>query len=136
MADVFPGKRTLVVAGMVEKKETEKVLAHFAGISSDFIATQPEYEGRAMAAETFAQYIRETRDPEGRPLNILEICGSPAEAVEAAHREAEKGYYDVILFTGSLYLIGAVRSILNRRTDYDYYRTLKYGTEATDGSNR
>ena len=89
-----------------------------------------------MAAETFAQYIRETRDPEGKPLNILAVCGSPAEAVEAAHQEAEKGNYDVILFTGSLYLIGAVRSILHRRADYDYYRTLKYGTEATDGSNR
>ncbi len=136
MADVFPGKKTLIVAGMVEKKETEKVLAHFAGISSDFIATQPEYEGRAMAAETFAQYIRETRDPESKPLNILAVCGSPAEAVETARQEAEKGNYDVVLFTGSLYLIGAVRSVLHRRADYDYYRTLKYGTEATDGSNR
>ena len=61
------------------------------------------------------------------PLRILEVCGSPEEAVEAARKVAEDGEYDVILFTGSLYLIGAVRSILRERTDYDHYRTLKYG---------
>ena len=130
MEDVFPGKKVLIVAGMVEKKETEKVLAHFARIGRDFIATQPDYEGRAMDAAAFAQYVRDTRDEEGRPLNILDTCGSPAEAVEAAHKAAATGGYDVILFTGSLYLIGEVRSILTKRTDYDHYRTLKYG----DGS--
>ena len=62
MADVFPDKKTLIVAGMVEKKETDKVLTHFAGIGQDFIATQPDYEGRAMDAETFAEHIRQTRD--------------------------------------------------------------------------
>ena len=127
MADVFPDQKTLIVAGMVEKKETEKVLTHFAKVSKDFIATQPDYEGRAMAAETFAQFIREARDPEGMPLRILETCGSPEEAVAAAHKYAEEGDYDAILFTGSLYLVGAVRSILRQRTDYDHYRTLKYG---------
>ncbi len=127
MADVFPDKKTLIVAGMVEKKETDKVLTHFAGIGQDFIATQPDYEGRAMDAETFAEHIRQTRDEEGRALNILDVCGNPPEAVEAARRAAATGDYDVVLFTGSLYLIGEIRSILNGRTDYDYYRTLMYG---------
>ena len=127
MADVFPGKKTLIVAGMVEKKETDKVLAHFAKVSRDFIATQPDYEGRAMAAETFAGYIRETKDPDGVPLHILAVCDSPEKAVEAARKIGAEGSYDVILFTGSLYLVGAVRSILRQNTDYDHYRTLKYG---------
>ncbi len=134
MEDVFPDKKTLIVAGMVEKKETDKVLSHFSKISRDFIATQPDYEGRAMAAETFAEHIRQAKDGEGNPLNILEICDSPAKAVEAARRAAETAGYDVILFTGSLYLIGAVRSILHRRTDYDHYRTLKYGDGKEDGN--
>ena len=131
VADVFPGSKVLIAAGMVEKKETDKVLAHFARIGKDFIATQPNYEGRAMAAETFAGYVRQARDEEGKPLNILDVCGSPAEAVQSARRIAAEGDYDVILFTGSLYLIGEVRSILKERPDYDHYRTLKYG----DGRN-
>ena len=84
-----------------------------------------------MAAETFAEHIRGTKGVDGMPLRILAVCGSPEEAVEAARRVAEEEDYDVILFTGSLYLIGAVRSILTKRTDYDHYRTLKYG----DGRN-
>ena len=131
MADVFPDAKTLIVAGMVEKKETDKVLTHFAKVSREFIATQPDYEGRAMAAETFAEHVKEARDPDGMPLHILAVCGSPEEAVEAARQQAAEGDYDVILFTGSLYLVGAVRSILSQRTDYDHYRTLKYG----DGRN-
>jgi len=131
MADVFPDSRTLIVAGMVEKKETDKVLFHFSKVSRDFIATQPDYEGRAMAAETFAEHIRGMKGEDGMPLRILAVCGSPEEAVKAAREVAKEEDYDVILFTGSLYLIGAVRSILTRRTDYDHYRTLKYG----DGRN-
>ena len=129
MADVFPDSRVLICAGMVEKKETDKVLRHFAEIGTDIIATQPDYEGRAMAAETFADYIRNTEPGSKGPLNILETCGSPAEAVSAAFAAASEGSYDVVLFTGSLYLIGEVRSILLRHTDYDSYRTLKYGKE-------
>ena len=127
VSDVFPGKKVLIVAGMVEKKETDKVLAHLARVGRDFIATQPNYEGRAMDATAFADHVREARDEEGRPLNVLEVCDTPAEAVEAAHKTAVEGGYDVVLFTGSLYLIGEVRSILTGRTDYDYYRTIKYG---------
>lgn len=132
VADVFPDKKVLVVAGMVEKKETDKVLAHFGRIGRDFIATQPNYEGRAMDAAAFAGHVRAARDEEGRPLNILATCDTPAEAVKAAYEAVRDGGYDVVLFTGSLYLIGEVRSILTGRTDYDYYRTIKYG----DGSNK
>ena len=127
VADVFPDKKVLLVAGMVEKKETDKVLAHFARIGRDFIATQPNYEGRAMDAAAFAGNVRAARDEEERPLNIKAVCETPAEAVKAAHEAAAGGDYDVVLFTGSLYLIGEVRSILTGRTDYDYYRTIKYG---------
>ena len=127
MADIFPDKNVLIAAGMVEKKETDKVLGHLACVTRDFIATQPNYEGRAMDAEVFAEHLRMARDEAGQPLNILDVCSTPAEAVEAARRQAETGRYDVVLFTGSLYLIGEVRSILRKSTDYDYYRTLKYG---------
>ena len=135
MADVFPDKKTLIVAGMVEKKETDKVLGHFAKIGTDFIATQPDYEERAMKAEDFAGHIRDVAAATGQEMNVLEVADSPAAAVDAARRIVEAAGqqdgaagYDVVLFTGSLYLIGAIRSILMKKTDYDTDRTLKYGS--------
>lgn len=132
MHEVFPGKRTLIVAGMVEKKETDKVLAHFAEIGTDFIATQLDYEERAMGAESFAGHI----EAAGDGMNVIKVCSSPKKAVEEARQAVSGGgpgrhpdrRYDVVLFTGSLYLTGEIRSILTNRTDYDYDRTLKYGS--------
>ncbi|MCQ2546788.1 MAG: bifunctional folylpolyglutamate synthase/dihydrofolate synthase [Clostridia bacterium] len=133
MEAVFPDKKVLIVAGMVEKKETDKVLEHFAKIGTDFIATQPDYEGRAMAVSDFRQHIEYVADKTGKKLNVLAAAGSPAEAVEAANRIAEQ--YDVILYTGSLYLAGAIRSVLLKKTDYDSDRTLKYGNSTPKGSD-
>ena len=68
-------------------------------------------------------------------MKVLEVADSPAAAVDAARRIVEAAGqqdgaagYDVVLFTGSLYLIGAIRSILMKKTDYDTDRTLKYGS--------
>lgn len=141
MKDVFPGKRTLIVAGMVEKKETDKVLKHLAEIGTDFIATRPDYEERAMDAEIFAQHIEDVAEKTGRELKVHAVCGSPREAVETAKAAAEGEIsggaakpFDVILYTGSLYLVGAVRSILMKKTDYDFDRTLKYGVSTPAGA--
>lgn len=130
MNAVFPGRKVLIAAGMVEKKETDKVLQHFADIGTDFIATQPDYEERAMDAEVFAEHIRNVAEASGKELRVVETAGSPLEAVKAAERICAKGEtpeYDVVLYTGSLYLIGEIRSILRKNNDYDYDRTLKYG---------
>ncbi|MDO4176779.1 MAG: folylpolyglutamate synthase/dihydrofolate synthase family protein [Bacillota bacterium] len=132
MKDVFPGQKVLIVAGMVEKKETDKVLGHFAEIGTDFIATQPDYEERAMSAENFAQHIKDVAAKTGKGMRVLAIAGSPAESVKEAGRLSDE--YDVILYTGSLYLIGAIRSILMNKTDYDYDRTLKYGSSTPAGA--
>ena len=125
MKDIFSDKKVLIAAGMVEKKETDKVLRHFAEIGTDFIATQPDYEERAMAAVDFAGHIKNVAKASGEQMNVIEICDTPQKAVEAAIKRADD--YDVILFTGSLYLIGEIRSILKNKKDYDYDRTLKYG---------
>lgn len=136
MKDVFPDKKVLIVAGMVEKKETDKVLGHFAEIGTDFVATQPNYEERAMKAEDFAGHIEETAKLSGKNMRVLAVAGTPQESVDAAERitaaAAESGEeYDVVLYTGSLYLVGEIRSILRKSGDYDYYRTLKYGDGGT-----
>ena len=128
MKDVFPDKKVLIVA--------DKVLGHFAEIGTDFVATQPNYEERAMKAEDFAGHIEKTAKLSGKNMRVLAVAGTPQESVDAAERitaaASESGEeYDVVLYTGSLYLVGEIRSILRKSGDYDYYRTLKYGDGGT-----
>ncbi len=124
MKAVFPDQKILIVFGMVEKKETEKVAGHFLEVTGDFIITQPTYEGRAMEAEELARIISETAEKQGREFNLISCETKAADSVSKAAQIWDK--YDVVLFTGSLYLIGEIRSIL-KSNSYDPDRTLKYG---------
>ena len=124
MLENFAGKKTLIVMGMVTKKETEKVAGHFLDVTTDFIVTQPSYEGRALAAPALEKIIREVADEKEIEVHILDCIDKASDSVKKAE-EIWDGY-DVVLFVGSLYLIGEVRSIL-KSNRYDPDRTLKYG---------
>lgn len=124
MKAVFADKKTLIVFGMVEKKETEKVAGHFLEVASDFIITQPSYEGRAMAAEELESIIEKTAAEQGREFNLISCEAKASDSVKKAEEIWDD--YDVVLFTGSLYLIGEIRSII-KNDSYDPNRTLKYG---------
>ena len=121
----FSGKRVLIVCGMVEKKETDKVMAHLMNVTEDFIITQPNYESRAMEAAELARYAETVAKQKGMSVNVVGVAKTPQESVDLAESICKD--YDVILFTGSLYLIGEIRSILKKNEGYDYDRTLKYG---------
>lgn len=99
----FPGKRILMIVGILADKEVPAVLDHFLAITKDFIATEPD-NPRKLAAGKLAAQI------EAKGGSCLTLA-DPAAAVE----EAKKRYgdYDVVLFAGSLYLIGAIRGLLH-----------------------
>ena len=124
MKECYPGAKTLIVAGMVERKETVKVMKHFLEVSGDFIVTKPDYEDRAMATSELETFIRQASEESGKPCRILDTVESVYESVSRAEELGRD--YDVVLFAGSLYLIGAVRSVVTGRPDYDNDRTLKY----------
>lgn len=124
MKECYPEAKTLIVTGMVERKETVKVMKHFLEIGSDFFITKPDYEDRAMATGELEKCLREAAEESGRELNIVGSNESVYDSVNDALKTGED--YDVVLFAGSLYLIGAVRSVIKGRTDYDRDRTLKY----------
>ena len=124
MLDSFPEWKTLIVMGMVEKKETDKVVDHFLNITKDFIVTQPSYESRAMQASELADHIQSVAKAKGETVNIIDCIDKASDSIKKA--KEIWGDYDVVLFTGSLYLIGEVRSTL-MKNGYDPDRTLKYG---------
>ncbi len=124
MRENFPDWKTLIVMGMVEKKETEKVVGHFLDVTTDFIVTKPSYEGRAMSVEELAEHIETVAKERGKDVHIIDRIQTVAGSVKRAAEIWQD--YDVVLFTGSLYLIGEVRSII-QKNNYDPDRTLKYG---------
>lgn len=99
----FAGRRILMVAGILADKEVSEVLDNFLEITGDFIATEPD-NPRKLAAGDLAALIAEKG---GR----CQAFADPAEAVSQA--KLRYGDYDVVLFAGSLYLIGAIRGLLH-----------------------
>lgn len=101
MAQHFAGKKILLVAGILADKEIDSIVKFLTKITDHIIVTEPD-NPRKLAAEKLAEHVAE--------------FGVAAEAVPdvevAVHRAKELADdYDVILFAGSLYLIGDVRRL-------------------------
>jgi len=103
MQEHFAGKKVLMVTGMLEDKDVKGILGHFCEITDDFIATEPE-SSRKVTAENLRQEILSTGK---KCIAFVEL----GRACEEAFKLKDK--YDVILFAGSLYLVGKVRGIVN-----------------------
>ncbi len=99
----FAGKKILMVTGILADKDIEEVFENFTEITKDFVVTEPD-NPRKMHAEELAGHI----SAKGGNCTIKE---KPADAV--AYAKSLQGEYDVILFTGSLYLIGEIRGHLH-----------------------
>lgn len=99
----FPGQKILLVAGMLKDKEIEKITDHFRSITNRFIATEPD-NPRKLPAEQLAALLTEKGAD----------CQTACCAEEAARIALEqKEDTDIILFAGSLYLIGEIKEIFD-----------------------
>lgn len=102
MKACFPGKRILAVCGMLADKETDKIAGHLAEITEDFIAAEPD-NPRKLPAEELAQLLRKR----GAACAAAKDGETALQMAAARHPKP-----DVILFAGSLYLIGDIRGKL------------------------
>lgn len=100
MAEFFAGKRILLVAGILADKQIDPMLNSLTKITDHIIATQPD-NPRGLPAEELARHIA------GFGIEAHTI----ADYSEAIERARQQDAYDVILFAGSLYLIGDVRRL-------------------------
>jgi dihydrofolate synthase/folylpolyglutamate synthase len=101
LTTLFPGKRVVLVLGMVADKDTRAVLDVLLPAASRVITTEAPITNRAIAsAATLATRIQERGIP-------AEAETDPETAVQRALDGA--GPDDLICITGSLYLVGAVR---------------------------
>lgn len=102
--ECFDGK-ILLVTGILADKEVDKILEHFTNITRDFIITEPD-NPRKMSVDDLQARLEGYGITPKKESNI-ERC------VKLALEEGKN--YDVVLFAGSLYLIGTVRRIINEQ---------------------
>ena len=98
--DVFSDRRILMVIGILRDKEVDRILGHMTEITDSIIATSVS-NPRSLSAEDLADRIR-SHCPE--PVAVVK---DPSDCMDVAIEIGKD--YDVILFAGSLYLIGEIR---------------------------
>lgn len=103
MGRLFEGRKILLVTGILADKDVERILDHFTGITDRIIVTEPE-SPRRLAAADLSKKLKER--------GITPVAEAPQAEDSIAAAEAVWNNYDVVLFAGSLYLIGAVRRMM------------------------
>lgn len=101
MAQHFAGKKILLVAGILADKEIDSIVKFLTRITDHIIVTEPD-NPRKLAAEKLAEHVAD--------FGVAAEAVSDVEAAVHRAKELADGY-DVILFAGSLYLIGDVRRL-------------------------
>ena len=101
MAQHFAGKKILLVAGILADKQIDSIVKFLTKITDHIIVTEPD-NPRKLAASELAKHMADA----GVTAEVV----SDAEAAMHRAKELADGY-DVILFAGSLYLIGDVRRL-------------------------
>lgn len=100
------GKKILMVTGMLADKDTAGILKEFTAITKDFIATEP-LNPRKLDSESLKSRIEALG---GKCIS----CPDYRQACEKAAEIGVAECFDVVLYAGSLYMIGAMRGILRR----------------------
>ena len=102
MINLCQGKKTLMVTGMLKDKDVSAIIDSFMKITDDFVITEPDNPRKMGAAELAELFMAKGAK--------CQVKSNPEEACSVAL--SKKDEYDVIVFAGSLYLIGKIRSIL------------------------
>jgi len=100
----FPGRKIILVTGMLRDKEYEKILSIVTERADRVILTKPEIK-RALDPDELYKVFK-------RISVYTEIIPDYREAVEHALASANEGESDVVCVTGSLYLVADVRKFL------------------------
>lgn len=102
MERLCEGKKVLMAIGMLADKDVNGIIGEFTKIAKDFVVTEPD-NPRKLEACKLAGIL------ENEGCNC-HVTPSPEDACQKVDEIKEQ--YDVVLFAGSLYLIGKIRSIL------------------------
>ncbi len=103
---IYPGKKAIIIFGVMKDKDYETMLRELSEITSSFIAVTPDTI-RALPAENLAKVMAEY-------CHHVECSDTIKEAVDKSFLLASED--DVIVSVGSLYYIGQVRTLVCSRS--------------------
>ncbi len=105
----FPGRKPLYVVGMMADKDVDGIISILADSAKDFIATEPD-NSRKLKAEILC----------GKLTEKGALCHVVPDVKEAfLEAQKRKDGFGLIVFAGSLYMIGDIRKNFWRASDND-----------------
>lgn len=102
-------KKLIVVVGFLADKQYQKCVDILLELPATFIVTSPNNFERALPAVDLYQVFKD--DPESDGKDIF-LADSITDAVDKA-RELQKTASDLVIFTGSFYLINQIKPLWN-----------------------
>jgi dihydrofolate synthase/folylpolyglutamate synthase len=99
---IYPGRKAIIIFGVMKDKEYETMVAELSEIAERFIAVTPDTP-RALSAEKLAKVM-------SMYCQNVECSDTIKKAVEKSMNLASTG--DIIASLGSLYYIGQVRTLV------------------------
>jgi len=112
MAEQLPGENIVLVCGLLGTKDAAGIVREFARFSREAVLTTPEHAHALNPRE-----LRGVFEENGFGIHVEE---RPGEAVRLAARLAGSGGWVVV--SGSLYLLGAARGMLESAACYPHSR--------------
>lgn len=108
VAAAYPNRKVTVLFGMIVNKDSSGALEALLPIADRFIITEPNVFGKpAQPATKVAEALRTLSDVEGYPN--LSISQTPQVQDGITHFLTTAQPDDILLITGSIYLIGEAR---------------------------
>ncbi|MBK5246168.1 MAG: bifunctional folylpolyglutamate synthase/dihydrofolate synthase [Peptostreptococcaceae bacterium] len=98
----FPNKKILFVVGILEDKDADGIISQFCSVAREFISTEPD-NIRKMTAEKLCDIINDNNGSGKVVKNVKDACDQALSLTDE---------FDVVVFAGSLYLVGEIRGIL------------------------
>ncbi|MBX3244809.1 MAG: bifunctional folylpolyglutamate synthase/dihydrofolate synthase [Acidobacteria bacterium] len=105
--DEFEKRSITLIFGAMKDKNVREIASIIFPVAADIILTQPD-NSRAMSVASLNKVV-----PDGFKRNRVRLIADIADAVNAAKTLA--GENGLILVTGSLYLVGEVKKLLNNQ---------------------
>ena len=105
LAGAYPDQKLTVILGTLSIKDFSGMIEALAPVTGKWIATQPKVFGKPAApASALAEVIRKIT-----PNLQVEVTENVRTAIDIALAQAQEG--EVIVVTGSLYLLGEARGV-------------------------
>lgn len=104
VGEFFLDSRVLMVVGILADKDVDAMIESFSQISDEFIVTEP-LSPRALSAKDLGSRLLEINK------SVVAIPDME-EAYNYAVKKAKNESWDVLIFGGSLYLVGKIREMI------------------------